>query len=125
MYMVEYYTIFHQACSDTPNNSSDFSMRMNDVKFSLNDNPSNICDCFCIGDRANMVDQAWQETADKAWEWLAEYEYDPETIEDKATYNDPHQYPEGIPYVIVNGQVVIEEGEHSGALPGRILRNRE
>jgi N-acyl-D-aspartate/D-glutamate deacylase len=50
--------------------------------------------------------------------------FDPETIEDRATYNDPHQYPEGIPYVIVNGQVVIELGEHSGVLAGKVLRNR-
>jgi N-acyl-D-aspartate/D-glutamate deacylase len=51
--------------------------------------------------------------------------FDPETIEDKATYTDPHQYPEGIPYVIVNGRVVIDRGEHTGVLAGEILRYRE
>jgi len=35
---------------------------------------------------------------------------------------EPHRYPEGIEYVIVNGTVVIDEGEHTGALPGRVLR---
>lgn len=44
-------------------------------------------------------------------------------IEDKATFVDSHQYPEGIPYVIVNGKVVIENGEHTGAMPGEVLRS--
>jgi len=43
-------------------------------------------------------------------------------IEDKATYTDPHQYPLGIEYVLVNGEVVIEKGKHTGVLPGKILR---
>jgi N-acyl-D-amino-acid deacylase len=46
--------------------------------------------------------------------------FNPQTIEDKATYKDPHQYPRGIPYVIVNGELVIEEYEHTGILPGRV-----
>ena len=48
--------------------------------------------------------------------------FNPDTIIDKATFMEPHQYPEGIEYVIVNGTVVIDEGEHTGALPGRVLR---
>jgi len=48
--------------------------------------------------------------------------FNPETVIDKATFMEPHQYPEGIEYVIVNGTVVIDEGEHTGALPGRVLR---
>jgi N-acyl-D-aspartate/D-glutamate deacylase len=47
--------------------------------------------------------------------------FDAQTVADRATYRDPHQYPEGIPYVIVNGAVVIDQGEHTGALPGRVL----
>ncbi|MCK9196847.1 MAG: D-aminoacylase [Syntrophales bacterium] len=50
--------------------------------------------------------------------------FDPDRIIDKSTWTDPHQYPEGIPYVIVNGTPVIFEGEHTEALPGRILRKR-
>ncbi len=41
---------------------------------------------------------------------------------DKSTYNDPHQYPEGIEYVLVNGKVVIEKREHAGILAGKALR---
>jgi len=54
--------------------------------------------------------------------WADLVVFDPERIEDKATYNDPHQYPEGISYVIINGEVVVEKGRHTGALPGRVLR---
>jgi N-acyl-D-amino-acid deacylase len=48
--------------------------------------------------------------------------FDEERISDRATWSDPHRYPEGIEHVIVNGQPVIQNGEHTGALPGRILR---
>ena len=50
--------------------------------------------------------------------------FDDEEIKDLATYEDPHQYPVGIEYVLVNGQIVIAKGEHSGHLPGRILRKK-
>ncbi|MDH7511824.1 MAG: D-aminoacylase [Clostridiales bacterium] len=50
--------------------------------------------------------------------------FDPEHIADRATWTDPHQYPVGVEYVIVNGQVVIEQGEHTGVLKGRILRKK-
>jgi N-acyl-D-amino-acid deacylase len=46
----------------------------------------------------------------------------PATIAERATYDDPHRYPAGIPTVIVNGTVVVDGGEHTGALPGRLLR---
>jgi N-acyl-D-amino-acid deacylase len=49
--------------------------------------------------------------------------FDPETIIDRATWEDPHQYPVGIEYVIVNGEIVVKEGEHTGLLTGKILRN--
>ena len=47
--------------------------------------------------------------------------FDPERITDRATFTEPYQYPEGIEYVLVNGRIVIEEGEHTGALPGEVL----
>ncbi|MFH2112210.1 MAG: D-aminoacylase [Candidatus Bathyarchaeota archaeon] len=48
--------------------------------------------------------------------------FDPATVKDEATFEDPHRYPSGIPYVIVNGVPVVDNGEHTGALPGRVLR---
>lgn len=50
--------------------------------------------------------------------------FDPETVVDKATFENPLQYAVGIPYVIVNGVVVIDKGQHTGAKPGRVLRGR-
>jgi N-acyl-D-aspartate/D-glutamate deacylase len=49
--------------------------------------------------------------------------FDYEKIQDKAEFTDSHQYPEGIPYVIVNGRIVINKGEHTGAMPGVVLRS--
>jgi len=43
-------------------------------------------------------------------------------VKDVATFSDPHRYPEGIPYVVVNGEVAVSEGEHTGALAGKVLR---
>jgi N-acyl-D-amino-acid deacylase len=48
--------------------------------------------------------------------------FDPKRVIDKATFENPHQYPEGIIYVIVNGKIVIDKEEHTGVLPGKVLR---
>ncbi len=48
--------------------------------------------------------------------------FDPVRVRSLATYDDPRRYPVGIPYVIVNGQLVVDGGEHTGALPGHALR---
>ncbi len=48
--------------------------------------------------------------------------FDPARVAERATYDDPHQYAAGIATVLVNGVVVIDAGEHTGALPGRVLR---
>jgi N-acyl-D-amino-acid deacylase len=48
--------------------------------------------------------------------------FDPETVIDGATYHEPHLAPEGIPYVLVNGQLAVERGEVVGAASGRVLR---
>ena len=50
--------------------------------------------------------------------------FDPQTVIDKATFENPFQYPEGIPYVIVNGTVVIDQSQHTGKKPGRVLYGR-
>ena len=49
---------------------------------------------------------------------------DYENIRDNATYAEPHRYPDGIEYVLVNGQVVIQNGEHTGVFPGKVIRGR-
>ncbi|MGD0922619.1 MAG: D-aminoacylase [Terriglobia bacterium] len=50
--------------------------------------------------------------------------FDPKTVADKATFENPLQYAAGIPFVIVNGVVVIDNGQHTGAKPGRVLYGR-
>ena len=48
--------------------------------------------------------------------------FDPDTVQDEATFEEPERYPTGIPWVFVNGVAVIAEGEPTGELPGRVLR---
>jgi N-acyl-D-amino-acid deacylase len=48
--------------------------------------------------------------------------FDPETIRDHATYEQPHQLASGMAHVFVNGAQVLRDGEHTGKLPGRIVR---
>jgi N-acyl-D-amino-acid deacylase len=50
--------------------------------------------------------------------------FDANRILDRSTYSEPFQYSEGIEYVIVNGQLVMEKGKHTTARPGRALRHR-
>lgn len=47
--------------------------------------------------------------------------FDADEIIDRATFEDPHQYAEGMKYVLINGKVVVESGAHTGRRPGRIL----
>jgi N-acyl-D-amino-acid deacylase len=48
--------------------------------------------------------------------------FDPDTIQDHATFVEPHQYATGVAHVFVNGVQVLEDGEHTGATPGRVVR---
>ena len=48
--------------------------------------------------------------------------FDPETVADRSTFEDPHQYPAGIDFVIINGVVAVDNGVFDDARAGRILR---
>jgi N-acyl-D-amino-acid deacylase len=48
--------------------------------------------------------------------------FDPNTIKDKATFTNAHQFPEGILYVIVNGKIIAEKGKQKRKYPGKIIR---
>lgn len=48
--------------------------------------------------------------------------FDPDEIADKATFEAPHQFPQGISHVLVNGKVVVRDGEHTGVLAGEVIR---
>jgi N-acyl-D-amino-acid deacylase len=65
-----------------------------------------------LGDRGVLREGAWADIT----------VFDPATVADQATYDDPHRYASGISTVVVNGELVIDGGEHTGALPGRVLR---
>lgn len=49
--------------------------------------------------------------------------FDPDEIIDKATFDDPHQYAEGVHHVFVNGKAALLNKEMTGARPGRVLRS--
>ena len=47
--------------------------------------------------------------------------FNPGTIKDLATFNEPHQLAQGVVHVFVNGEQVLRDGEHTGAMPGRAV----
>jgi N-acyl-D-amino-acid deacylase len=51
--------------------------------------------------------------------------FDPSSVADTATFAQPHAFPAGIPWVVVNGEVVVRNGKHTGAKPGRAIRGRQ
>jgi N-acyl-D-amino-acid deacylase len=67
-----------------------------------------------LDDRGVLREGAWADVA----------VFDPSRIADLATYDDPHRYAVGVSAVVVNGEVVVDGGDHTGALPGRRLRRR-
>ena len=50
--------------------------------------------------------------------------FDPGAIRDLATFEEPHQLSVGVEYLLVNGDLVLDEGAHTGSLPGRVIRRR-
>jgi len=58
----------------------------------------------------------------KAGMWADVVIFDPATVKDRATFDNPNQLSEGMDYVLVNGVPVIDQGKMTGALPGKVLR---
>jgi len=54
--------------------------------------------------------------------WADVVVFDPARIADRSTYEEPHRYAAGVSTVVVNGQVTIDDGDHTGALAGRVVR---
>ncbi|WP_322795993.1 D-aminoacylase [Tepidiforma sp.] len=73
------------------------------------------CDRFGLADRGYVREGAWADLV----------LFDPNTVEDLATYEEPKQEPRGIRMVVVNGQVAYEDGRHTGAGSGIMLRYRQ
>ena len=48
--------------------------------------------------------------------------FHPDAVREQASFTDPHRYPTGFDYVLVNGQIVVDHGEHTGAQPGQAIR---
>ena len=67
---------------------------------------------FGMKDRGTIREGAWADLVI----------FDPATIQDRATYENPHQLATGVSYVLVNGQIVIDGGKFTSALPGKVLR---
>jgi N-acyl-D-aspartate/D-glutamate deacylase len=63
---------------------------------------------------------------DRGWlrpgAWADVVVFDPARVADRSTYEEPHRYSAGVSTVVVNGHVVIDGGDHTGALPGRVIR---
>ncbi|HTO11197.1 MAG TPA: amidohydrolase family protein [Candidatus Binatia bacterium] len=65
-----------------------------------------------LADRGVLREGAWADVT----------VLDPARVGERGTYDDPHRYAVGVSTVVVNGTVVIDGGDHTGALPGRVLR---
>ena len=55
--------------------------------------------------------------------WADVVVFNPATVADAATFEEPHQYSRGIPYVLVNGALVVDNARHTNARPGHLLRH--
>ena len=58
----------------------------------------------------------------KEGSWADVVVLDPDQVGERATYDEPHRYAAGFSYVLVNGKVVVDNAEHTGEVPGRVLR---
>ncbi len=83
-----------------------------DLKEAICKSTSMPCDKMGITDRGRLVPGCWADVV----------VFDPERLSDTATFKDPVKYPPGIEYVIVNGSITVEKGEHTEARAGKVLR---
>ena len=60
----------------------------------------------------------------KLGNWADVVVFDPATVRENSTYDDPHHYATGFAFVLVNGTVVVEQDKHTGARPGQALRHQ-
>lgn len=86
------------------------TLRLEDAIRKMSSLPANT---FRLKDRGLLKEGFWADVV----------VFDPEKVTDPATYNDPHHYATGIPYVLVNGIAVIANSEHTGAKPGQGLKH--
>ena len=86
------------------------TLRLEDAIRKMTSLPANT---FQLRDRGLIREGGWADIV----------VFDPEKISDPASYNDPHHYAVGIPYVLVNGVAVVVNGEHTGAKPGQGLKH--
>jgi N-acyl-D-aspartate/D-glutamate deacylase len=54
--------------------------------------------------------------------WADVVVFDPDKVIDKATFEEPHQFPEGMPYILVNGEIVVEDNQQTDNRPGKHIR---
>ena len=87
------------------------TLRLEDAIRKMTSLPANT---FQLRDRGLIREGGWADIV----------VFDPDKISDPASYNDPHHYAVGIPYVLVNGVAVVVNGEHTGAKPGKGLKHQ-
>lgn len=85
-------------------------LRLEDAIRKMTSLPANT---FRLSDRGLLRPGAWADLV----------VFDADKVQDRATFPAPHQYPDGIPHVIVNGIPVIQNGQHTGAKAGKALRH--
>jgi N-acyl-D-amino-acid deacylase len=88
-----------------------FERRIISLPFAIRSMTSLPAQIIGLRDRGLLRESYWADVAI----------FDPKKIVDRATYVNPHQYAEGIPYVLVNGELVVDEGKLTGKLPGKVL----
>ena len=71
-------------------------------------------DAFHIKDRGELREGAYADITI----------FNPDTVIDKGTFTDPAQYPQGIEYVMVNGESEVRKGEYTGKRNGAVLRKK-